>query len=164
MLCQSGDAKRKGKQVGRKSGIEVDDASHCLSKCDATSKCNIATYSEDEQLCKLFRGKRRPITKKSVRCDKRVSSWVVYAKVIVEVPPDTDIDLELSEEEEEDVQCYLWTQILIDMIQNAEDSSGEHTNSLPVAGTVIPAESMNLLPSEQMTLTKWEESGFLERC
>jgi len=146
----------------------VDDASHCLSKCEKKSTCNVATYNEDEQLCKLFRGTSiRPITKRSVRCDKQASSWVVYAKVTVEVP-DTEVDLVESEEEEEqvqaDVQCYLWTQTLIDMIKNAEDSSGEHTNFLPEAGTVIPAESLELLPSDQWTLKEFEESGFLERC
>merc|ERR1712194_784890 len=142
----------------------------CLSKCEVRSKCHIATYNEEDQLCKLYKGtvKQRAegFSRSNVKCRKQASGWVVYAKVTVVAPPDNDSGLLESEEEEvqEDVQCYLWTQTLIDMIKKAEDSSDEHTNFLPEAGTIIPAESLKLLPSDQWTLKEFEESGFLERC
>jgi len=170
MLCQSGDCRRKGQQIGSEAGYDVVNAPQCLSKCEKRARCNIATYNEEEQLCKLYTGtatqRAEGFTRRSVRCERQVSGWVVYAKVTVVTPPDTDI-LQVTESEEEvqeDVQCYLWTQTLIDMIKKAEDSSGEHTNFLPEAGTVIPAESLKLLPSDQWTLKEFEESGFLERC
>lgn len=147
--------------------------------CDAEETCELAMYKERRGLCKLYEADG-PVDAADLDCCEEDDGWVTYGRVTVEVPQPKKKgrkgrkgkgkkaqQLLASGVDVENPPCYLWTQTLVNMIKQAEDTSGDRTNFLPTVGTRVPAETLKLLPAVidgAPGVQEFEDWGYLERC
>lgn len=155
----------------------------CLDLCDVHGdECKLAMYSESKKKCKIFAGDG-PMFRTTAECTGANDGWVLLGKVHVPITPNgggsggdlllsaddvDEWDLEDDEAtEQSETGCYLWTDLLVGMIEDAEDESGQQTDFLPEVGSRVSAETLALLPNMIDGVVGVEEFvkyGYLKRC